>query len=458
MKDHDFDTSSVRIFKARVVRPSLPRGVVAVMPFAAVNAATLDELSSEGTPFSKLTGNALLDVAHDFGVRDPALLADEESLRLLVASLAVASGALDGDRACASAHRSCVAREVQRRRPLRPTAPTPRLPLAPCLTHAPPRAARHTPHAVAASAVTAPSVKWHSLESETRGLLVLTIRSKGLLPQSTAAALNVLAQPSVVRRYKLRGNRWTEPPAPGFSGLGAASNGSVVDEVAGAAGSVEDEDAPLLDEDTLQILQAAKDGFGDDFATRSTGEWLNALAAAFDTPLPERPWYMSGAPRGAASRALGRCGRSRGRRAPGHARPQRATVRPARTCSQRPAPSARCAGAHARRRCAFRRGRHDRAAAVPRLHPEAHAGPAEALRLDGVCPAAHRVRRRRPRRCLCSVRAQVGLTGTAWCLDAGRALRALPLWWRPAGRCPSGGRAITTSVNRRPATVWQRRA
>jgi hypothetical protein len=46
-----------------------------------------------------------------------------------------------------------------------------------------------------------------------RGLLVLTVRSKGCLPHATAAALNVLAQPSVVHKYKLRGNRWTEPTA-----------------------------------------------------------------------------------------------------------------------------------------------------------------------------------------------------------------------------------------------------
>lgn len=130
--------------------------------------------------------------------------------------------------------------------------------------------------------MTAPSVKWSSLEAEVRGLLVLTVRSKGCLPHSTAAALNVLAQPTVVQKYKLRGNRWTEP------------NNSRLDSVDGAAGCVEDEDAPLLDDETLRVLQAAKEEFTDNMAQRSTAEWLQALGAAMDEPMADRPWFYSG--------------------------------------------------------------------------------------------------------------------------------------------------------------------
>lgn len=129
--------------------------------------------------------------------------------------------------------------------------------------------------------MTMPSLKWFHLESEVRGLLVLTVRSKGCLPHATALALNVLAQPSVVQRYKLRGNRWTEPAGvPG-------------EAVAGGIGGVEEEDAPLLSDETLRVLQAAKEEFSDVSAQRSTSEWLEALGAAMDEPLSERPWYHS---------------------------------------------------------------------------------------------------------------------------------------------------------------------
>ena len=130
--------------------------------------------------------------------------------------------------------------------------------------------------------MSAPSVKWATLESEVRGLLVLTVRSKGCLPHATACALNVLAQPSVVQKYKLRGNRWTEP------------NNAALDAVDGAAGSVEDEDAPLLDHETLRVLQLAKEQFSDAMSQRSTAEWLQALGAAMDEPMADRPWFHSG--------------------------------------------------------------------------------------------------------------------------------------------------------------------
>lgn len=68
-------------------------------PFCAINAATLDELRTfDDKPFAQLTGSALIDVALDFGIRDPALLAEEASLKLILAALAIASGALDGNR------------------------------------------------------------------------------------------------------------------------------------------------------------------------------------------------------------------------------------------------------------------------------------------------------------------------------------------------------------------------
>ncbi|KAG8468800.1 hypothetical protein KFE25_007318 [Diacronema lutheri] len=200
-------------------------------PFRAVNVSTFDELRTfDDKPFAALTGRALIDVALDFGIRDPALLAEEASLKLILAALAVASGALDGN----------------------------------------------------PSAMSAPSVKWATLESEVRGLLVLTVRSKGCLPHATACALNVLAQPSVVQKYKLRGNRWTEP------------NNAALDAVDGAAGSVEDEDAPLLDHETLRVLQLAKEQFSDAMSQRSTAEWLQALGAAMDEPMADRPWFHSG--------------------------------------------------------------------------------------------------------------------------------------------------------------------
>lgn len=130
-----------------------------------------------------------------------------------------------------------------------------------------------------------PRLRWHTLDAEVRGLLLLTIRTKGFLPHTTASALNVISKPEVVHRYKLRGNRWTEPAGPLRR----------QDAVPGSVGAAEDESAPLLDEDTLEILQAAKDDFGDDFKQRSTAEWLQALAVVFDGPVVVRPWYASGA-------------------------------------------------------------------------------------------------------------------------------------------------------------------
>jgi hypothetical protein len=83
--------------------------------FRAVNTSTYDELKTyDGAPFQTLAGKSLVDAALDFGVRDPALLSEEPSLKMLIAALAVANGALDGNGA-----RGGAARGAGRARPYR---------------------------------------------------------------------------------------------------------------------------------------------------------------------------------------------------------------------------------------------------------------------------------------------------------------------------------------------------
>jgi len=165
-----------------------------MMQFRELTAAAAGELVIDGEPLSQLTGEPLLQRARSCGL--PKLLSDEEQIRLLLGTLLKSGAALS------------------------------------------------------------PGV-WGEVREEAAGLLLHAVKREGCLPESTAAALNVLNKPQVVEKYTTKGNRWT-----------------------------------IADACRDPSVARARKELGDD-GPGSTGEWLRHLGEALDEPVDERPWYTS---------------------------------------------------------------------------------------------------------------------------------------------------------------------
>lgn len=79
------------------VRTLVPSHVGAMPSFTVVNDAIMEDLRThEGLPIGSLTGQTLVDAAHDYGIREPSLLVDEAVLRMLIAALQAAVQRDDG--------------------------------------------------------------------------------------------------------------------------------------------------------------------------------------------------------------------------------------------------------------------------------------------------------------------------------------------------------------------------
>ena len=172
------------------------------MPFAELSAAAAGKLTFNGVPLAQLSGDALL--AHAKSVGLPRSLSDEQQIRIVLGALLQRASSENGT-----------------------------------------------------AASTVPKDTFLDMREEAAGLLILAVRRDGGLTQSTATALNVLNQPSVVEKCTIKGNRWT---------IAEASRDPAVE-------------------------QARKELGGE--GPGSTGEWLRSLGDALDAPVEHRAWYQS---------------------------------------------------------------------------------------------------------------------------------------------------------------------